>query len=420
MHEDLWAQALADVLQEAGLDFSMNLAGAIQGGVDAAYATTASLMGVVARPGTQGVLNYRAQMLGQRITRISDTTRSMFQQILGNGIQDNLTPVEMAEVLRSRFPQMASWRTAMIARTEMGMAADAGRIQGLQESEVVTHVSVIGCEAREAHSPSYRGESTCNISDVPIEDAETLDFHPNHTGCIVPSRMRDAFGEEVELTDEQMGDAPALFDEGAPIERAYTSPEEAARDLDFVGWGMRSVDGVAATEYAALGVLAQVDSPYSYSHMNHYLRAGALALAEQTMEEVTQRLALIDAAIARASAPFQLRLYLGSTLEEFGIVQTTPAALRNLVGRQFTDPGYMLTSVSSQVVTGNMIPSGFLLTVRIPVGHGAMPLFVGGAVRDSIAPIRGEGEVLLPRGTSIIVRAVNTYGPVTEIMAEAV
>ena len=56
---------------------------------------------------------------------------------------------------------------------------------------MITHVSVIGCEAREPGSPQYRGESTCNIQDVPINDADKLEFHPNHTGTIVPSRFRN-------------------------------------------------------------------------------------------------------------------------------------------------------------------------------------------------------------------------------------
>ena len=49
----------------------------------------------------------------------------------------------------------------------------------------------IGCEAREAGSPTYRGESTCNIEDVPVSDADKLRFHPNHTGTMVPSKFRE-------------------------------------------------------------------------------------------------------------------------------------------------------------------------------------------------------------------------------------
>ena len=125
---------------------------------------------------------------------------------------------ETAKYLRGNFPERSRNRISTIARTELGQAADEGRKQSMKDLGTVTHVSVIGCEAREAASPTYRGESTCNIEDVPIGDMDTLEFHINHTGTIVPSRFA---GEEVEED---------AFNPFAGIITASTQMEEEATD----------------------------------------------------------------------------------------------------------------------------------------------------------------------------------------------
>ena len=93
--------------------------------------------------------------------------------------------------LDEALPAFNASRINTIARTETNNAWTRGSVASFQESTTLSHVSVIGCEAREPNSPQYRGESTCNVQDVPVEDAGLLDFHPNHTGTIVPSRFRE-------------------------------------------------------------------------------------------------------------------------------------------------------------------------------------------------------------------------------------
>jgi hypothetical protein len=50
-------------------------------------------------------------------------------------------------------------------------------------------VSVVGCQMREPKGPVFHGESTCNIEEVSVYDMDLLEFHPNHTGTIVPAEF---------------------------------------------------------------------------------------------------------------------------------------------------------------------------------------------------------------------------------------
>lgn len=197
-HEDMWADAIASVLDERGMEFETVLGGAIQSTADSVNDTTVSILtggalddaaAAMRRPR----LNRRVGQLAQQVTDITETTRTRLQRELQRAIyDDDLTVAETVRRIKDRFPEIAGNRIPTIVRTEMGRAADEGRKQGLADSGVVTHVSVIGCEAREpAPSPQYRGESTCNATNVPIEDMEQLVFHPNHTGTIVAAKFVD-------------------------------------------------------------------------------------------------------------------------------------------------------------------------------------------------------------------------------------
>lgn len=82
-------------------------------------------------------------------------------------------------------------RVLTIARTEGQRAVDEGLKEGVKQSDIVSHMSVIGCQAIEPNIPTYRGDPTCNIEDVPVEDVDLVDFHINHTGAWVASRFRE-------------------------------------------------------------------------------------------------------------------------------------------------------------------------------------------------------------------------------------
>ncbi len=80
-------------------------------------------------------------------------------------------------------------RLTTIARTDGGRAVDEGIKEAFDKSEIVTHCSVVGCMAIEPRIPTYNGIPTCNIKDVPTEDVDIVEFHINHTGLWIPSKI---------------------------------------------------------------------------------------------------------------------------------------------------------------------------------------------------------------------------------------
>ncbi len=190
----LWHQALEEVFRETGVEAAMELMPPVQSVMGRGYSVTNELLAQEGEVAANQRLAREARDIAQRIVGISDTTREQFGREIQRAIDEGLTVTETADRLVERFPDMAQSRINTIARTELNNAYAKGSVASMQESGVVTHVSVIGCQAREPGSPQYRGESTCNIQDVPIADADKLEFHPNHTGSIVPSGFIDAQG----------------------------------------------------------------------------------------------------------------------------------------------------------------------------------------------------------------------------------
>lgn len=194
-HEDLILEILNEVLDETGVRVTAEILPSVQSTLDQGYSKTSALL---AQPGpARGNLGLqrRARELAARITNISDTTRKRFRTLLNGAVKQGLSIPETAKLIRERLPKIQGSRALTIARTEMNNAWREGAIQSFKESSTLTTVSVIGCESREEErwdTPSYqpylyRGESTCNIQDVPVADADKLEFHINHTGTMVPS-----------------------------------------------------------------------------------------------------------------------------------------------------------------------------------------------------------------------------------------
>lgn len=194
-HEDLWAQAMAQVFgSEADVEVAREFKPAIQSVVDETANKTTILLGGEAASVSRDALLRRANGLATQVTRINDTTRDLLARTINDGLAEDLTVSEMVKRIRERVPQIAENRIPTIARTEMGRAADEGVKAGIRGSQNVTYVSVVGCEAIEPGIPTYRGIPTCNIKDVPVADIDELHFHINHTGAIVPSKFREEDG----------------------------------------------------------------------------------------------------------------------------------------------------------------------------------------------------------------------------------
>jgi len=183
--------------------------------------------------------------LAQRITGINESTRDQVLKLLRDAIKESDTVVQVADKLRAGLRNWSETKVRTVARTETMLAWNEATAKAMAASGVVTHVSVLGCESREEErwgQPSYqqfmyRGESTCNIRDVPVQDAPKLRFHPNHTGCMVPSRIRSVEGEQVDLGQGQENIAPRPdprpdFVEVAPDLPGLAEIEQRASQLD--------------------------------------------------------------------------------------------------------------------------------------------------------------------------------------------
>ncbi len=193
---DLWAAALSDVLDDANID--AELVGIIGAPTQAVVATTLArtLIALGAEPTTAHTQTAArtSRNLATLVTRINDTTRNLISNELNAAIDEGLTVAETVKQLRNRLPDKLHNRIPTITRTELGRAADEGVKEAYRQSQVVTHVSVVGCEAVEPSSPSFDGEPTCNIRNVPLWRVNELEFHINHTGAIVSTGFYHADG----------------------------------------------------------------------------------------------------------------------------------------------------------------------------------------------------------------------------------
>lgn len=194
-HEDLVLEILNDVLRETGAEVTAEILPGIRSTLDQGYSKTSIFLAQDPKMRDNPNLQRRARELAARITNISETTRKRFQTVLKQSVRERLSVPQAVKLIREKLPKIQANRALTIARTELNRAWTDGAIQAFQESKTLTLVSVIGCESREEDrwdSPSYqpylyRGESTCNIQDVPVADADKLEFHINHTGTLVPS-----------------------------------------------------------------------------------------------------------------------------------------------------------------------------------------------------------------------------------------
>lgn len=196
---ELWAEALRTAFDEIGVEATVDLVKPIQSTLGQGYSRTATTVGAEVAAGASGDLAREARGIAQRIARVDDNTRGMFEKQIRKALQEGQSAIETARTLKRTIPEVSDARAMTVARTELSRAYNQGAIAAMKATPGLTHISVIGCQSREKERWNqasyqqfmYRGESTCNIQHVPIEDAEKLNFHPNHTGTIVP----DAFAE---------------------------------------------------------------------------------------------------------------------------------------------------------------------------------------------------------------------------------
>lgn len=155
----------------------------------------------------QRVISGRVQKLCSKVTRISTTTRNRMSAFFEREIKAGDSVGEVMEKFREAFPFIAASRVPTIVRNELSVAANEAQIISFQNHPTLTHCSVVGCQAIEENSPTYRGFHTCNIRNVPVGDLPYVDFHIGHTGSWVPSGFRHADGTIPRLP---LGNSPGI------------------------------------------------------------------------------------------------------------------------------------------------------------------------------------------------------------------
>lgn len=198
-HESLLSRLLNEELAATRNDVTTELVPPVQSTMAQGYSKTSVLLAQQPDESRNPGLARRARGIAERISNISETTRTRFETMLRAAVENGDTVGDTIRNIREQFPEMQANRAVLIARSETNNAWTEGSAQAFKESSTITKVSVIGCQSRETDrwgSPSYqrfmyRGESTCNIQDVPVADADKLEFHPNHTGTMVPSAFID-------------------------------------------------------------------------------------------------------------------------------------------------------------------------------------------------------------------------------------
>lgn len=218
-HGELWTKAIEEAFAQAGAHVTATVKPALQSVADDVLdKTTALLSGRKPSAAAAHTMRTQVNQLALEVAAINDTTRTRLQRFLAKEIDAGTPPFAVMEKMRKRIPEIATNRVPTIVRTELGRAADRAAIRGMRDSEVVTHVSVIGCEAIEPGIPTWNGIPTCNIKNVPIASAGDLRFHPNHTGAIVASGFRQESGQTPPLKPGTSSPGIGTFeDRGRPV-----------------------------------------------------------------------------------------------------------------------------------------------------------------------------------------------------------
>jgi hypothetical protein len=188
---ELWREVIVAVLEDFDAELTVEMLPRYQSVATEVFDKTTVLLGATPPKQAGRIIIPVAKKLASQVTRISNTTRAHMADVIEEGLQQLKTVAEVAKDLRDMLPQRMWSRIPTIARTEMGRAVHQGSALAMRHSGKVLTVMVIGCQAVEPNIPTYEGRPTCNITGVPIHDADKLEFHVNHSGTLVPETFID-------------------------------------------------------------------------------------------------------------------------------------------------------------------------------------------------------------------------------------
>jgi len=189
-------------------------------------------------------------------------------------------------------------------------------------------------------------------------------------------------------------------------ESVKKAPEFEPRDIDWGRYSETVQKLLDDREIRAVETYTASGFDYSYAYVNGYLREGKL-YSDMTAEKMNEAIGLLDSAMGKVMAPADVILWRGTGLNNYGLAA---GDLKDLVGKVLTDKAYSSTSHNLTVVKDAYAESGVILKIRARGGSNMLPV-------ESMARIRGEYEVILPRDSRFEVLAVDESGkvPVIEV-----
>lgn len=192
-NESTWRDVVAEILgPDANVELVQQYTPIVQSTASRSYDRTATFLGEQSDNAGRNAVFRRSQTMARQVTRINETTRDRLVSKLEQAMADGLTLPETAAMLRdSGISEIEAGRIPTIVRTEIGRACDEGTKEAMKESSTIKTVMVVGCTSVEPHIPTFDGRPTCNITGVPVERVDELEFHPNHTGTIVPETFTE-------------------------------------------------------------------------------------------------------------------------------------------------------------------------------------------------------------------------------------
>lgn len=117
---------------------------------------------------------------------LNEVSQDKLKDMVGDWLNGDQNIMTLTDDVSAMYADWEGYRARRIARTESRIAQDNGAAIAYKD-QGVEFVDVVGCE-------QFEPDSDCGRTGVPIDQADSLTFHPNHQGAIVP-------GEKVENPD---------------------------------------------------------------------------------------------------------------------------------------------------------------------------------------------------------------------------
>ncbi|CAK0774019.1 hypothetical protein CCP3SC15_4920001 [Gammaproteobacteria bacterium] len=174
----------------------------VRSGVGQGYSKSNLLLGKKDRKKDLKKLDKKAKRILKASDTVTETTKNEMHAFVEKMQDEGYTKKEAVSIFRQKMHERAQRRSLLSGRCVSTRCWHDGSFLAMAKAGVRS-VDVIGCMSREQdrwEQPSFQPymfdadgrepEGTCNIKRVPIEFADELEWHPNHTGTAVPSSFR--------------------------------------------------------------------------------------------------------------------------------------------------------------------------------------------------------------------------------------